>query len=350
MRVAYQDCDIKLIVLFTDGDDNPIDPSTGPFVDIFDPDNNPASAEVTDADALVLNASQVSLGETGQQGTAYIVKEDMGLYSYIYRLTPTSDAGTWYDRWSATIDAGEVETTFEFSVLEKVSASSIELGYNMRVTVVLDSSIANTDGETLGEDCTYWFSTILTPMYSSTEMVAMEVAAWIPNLPTETIELAILNSSIQAEELTFADITNTEYYEHIRREFSTVLAALSLVSSSIAGATRYKRLADLEVSWDTRLQERLEELRKRADELKRLLNAGGAIAEGGSLAPQRTIRGQLFKDRPAFGRGWTRDTSLRPGSNARKYTDVNKRRVIHTWDDNPPVVIKGPNWDSDETA
>jgi hypothetical protein len=321
MRTVYQDGTCQLIVQFTDGNGDPINPTGGVLVSIFPPDYPPWDPNTVDGDAEVLDAVPTKV--TGE----------VGLYYYNYVTNPTTETGTWYDRWESTVDGEALETNFEFTVLEKVNMASLELGNNMMVRVVLDESIMNENDETLDADYEFFFSTPLDPMYASSDLLALEIGAYIPDISEFALDLAIHWASVQCSAQIFPKsstiIVNQTYFSLVKTEYVLARAGCMLLNNVLATVAKSKTLADLQVVYDTGAKDKLKELSARCSELRRLLNAGGTLSEGSSLPMQATIRGINDVDRPTFGRDWDKVEGTRGGANSR--ATFGGRRAKRYW-------------------
>jgi hypothetical protein len=279
------------------------------------------------------------------------------LYTYSYTLAPDAKTGSWYDRWEAEIDGVAIETIFDFSVLEKVSLQSLELGENMVVVVKLDKSIANTNDETLGEDYEFFFSTPLNPMYASSDLLGLELGAWFPNIPEFTLDLNVHWASIEADANTFRrrvqvhPITgapvfgtrapNRDYFQWARTEYVLCRAGSKLLNNIMANLTKSKQLADLEVVYDNKISDLLGEMHQRCRDLRRVLNSGGTISEGSSLMPQSAVKGIRDIDRPLFGRSWIRLQNRRGGANVKTPSISARRGYRHFTSD---AILFKPWW------
>jgi hypothetical protein len=339
MRTTYQDGTVRLVARFVNGNGDLIDPDSGQpiYVSIFDPDHPPFDPDVVDGDAIVLNAVPT--------------KEETGVYYYEYTLDPDAATGAWYDRWTCTIDGVAHETNFSFTVVEKTSPESPSLDENMIVRVVIDSSVANTNGETLAEDYEFFFSSVLNPMYASSDLLGLELGAYIPNIPPFTLDLNIHWASIQADAQTFRRIvrthpitdapvlgslvTNNDYFNLVRTEFVLCKSSSTLLTNAIATIARSKRLADLEVVYDSGAKDHLKDLSARCSELRRLLNAGGRLSEGASLPLVTAVKGSKDLDRPTFGRDWLNLANMRGGANTKSVTGT--RRAKRHWAIDPTL-------------
>jgi hypothetical protein len=324
-RVTYQDGIAELIVRVLDGEGTLIDP-TAITVDIFPPGFDPRSATVVDADALLLAQAPT--------------KEEVGVYSYNYTITPVQDTGTYYDRWNWTVDGEALDYTFEITVLEYVTLQSYTPQYNHMIRVILDESIESDTAETLAADYDMHFMYEMSPFYSTARILEMEAGAYLQNIPDDTLETEILLASLEADTLTFIDTNdNDEYFQHVRRRYVTCKAALRMLSNVYSTYMKRKRLADLDVTYGDGLPQKLDQMANCVSEMELVLNSGGNISPHTSLRPDVTIPGIGIIDRPTFGRGWQR--GQQNIANTRDYPSDYHQRVRKGYTQTPRG---GKNW------
>ena len=234
-----------------------------------------------------------------------------GVYEYQFTAPCTSitGAGEWSDKWEGdlTCQAG-VTTTLKFSVTENVSEvislESPQLFNNNLVSIKLLSGIASTEGNVLQEDTEFQFFTTLSPFYTSTTKVKLEVGSLVSEIKDLTSALAILESSIEADSLTFSTKEiNSDLFKHARREYVTANAAFKLVSNVGGNLLKSKTLGDLSVTYDTSSHkdtlDHLQEMSRKWGE--QLMSGGGARTV---KSPKFVVRGALDPDRPIFDRMW----------------------------------------------
>jgi hypothetical protein len=337
MRKVSQDGTIELLVQFTNGDGDPIDPDSGPVLSIFDPSSPPADPLTVDADATVLNATEASLGDGSQVGQNMIIKVSTGLYSYSYTLDIDATVGSWYDRWEATVDGLPLETVFSFDVTEVVTIESVSLSNNQLITIILDESIADSTGDILTGGHEIFFSTVYTPYYASSDILNLEIGSYISGIPEFTLNFAIHWASVQADACTFnkrfsggrvsGSMINKEYLEYARTQFVLCQASLFLISNATSSNIKSKTLGDLEVEYDSSVFSVISELKDMCKEWKRVLNSGGKISEGSSLMPVTGTKGSARIDRPLFGRDWIKLSNTRGGANSK--SRIGDRGVRH---------------------
>lgn len=327
MRNTYQyNQTFKLLIQITDSDGISFDPDDGPYVDVFAP-----SASIDDdTTAIVLNASQVSYGDSGQQGTTYIVKEDTGLYSYVFPIAVDAETGSWIDRWTFTHDSIDTTVNFNFTVIENPFVTSIKLQDNQWIHIKLVSIASADDAEDLLEDASLDFYTTITPTYSSSNLVLLEAGGYLQGISEADIEIAIYKYSLDADTLTFRTVSNREFYEYIRRQWVTCSAARELLINKVNNMVKKKTLADLSVEYDPTYANKIKDLSDCVQEMQRMLSAGGALGPGTSERVQVTVPGINAADRPEFGR---RDLTSpwRAGGNTHDKANDRSIRVSKTF-------------------
>jgi hypothetical protein len=234
-----------------------------------------------------------------------------GIYEYQFTAPCTSvtAAGDWSDKWvgDLTCQVG-VTVTLTFPVTENisevVSLESPQLFDNNLVSIKLLSGIASTAGDVLQEDTEFQFFTTLSPFYTSLTKVKLEVGSLVSEIKDLTSALSILESSIEADSLSFSTKEiNSDLFKHARREYVTANAAFKLVNNVGGNLLRSKTLGDLSVTYDTSshrdVLDHLQEMsRKWGDQL---MSGGGARTV---KSPKFVVRGALDPDRPIFDRIW----------------------------------------------
>src|SRR5678815_2490442 len=102
----------------------------------------------------------------------------------------------------------------------------------MQVVITLSEDIADVDGVTLGSEQIFYFTTIYTPLYSSVRKVRLEIGAYITNVVDDTINLAIFEASLEADQISFNQGNETEFFRFARKEWVTCKACLLYTSPS----------------------------------------------------------------------------------------------------------------------
>ncbi len=295
---------------FTDDAGLPVQ-ATSVTVDLFDPTLDPDVDTPTES-----GLTPVYLGE--------------GVFEL--EITAEGPEGRWIDQWTGTIAGTSTVANLSFEV---IAGGAIEayptfgLNPNNVVEVTLSKEIASTDGTLLGEDFTFSFTTTYTPLWSSVRKVRLEIGALIKNIPDDTINLALLEASLEAEEMNWKkELVNTTLYQHARREYVTCRASGTLLNNILGGGLlKSKMLADFQVQYDTQATR---------DLLGRVLDcadkwAGQLVAGGGanvSRNPRMVIKGDLDPDRPD-SRRMMDETPGEPMANT-AYRYPNTRRYLRT--------------------
>ena len=326
MRTTYQDNSVfKLIVRLTDAEGNLFDPDVGPTVSIFAPGDDLDD----DSSADVLSASVASLGAIGQQGVNLVIRESLGIYSYIFPIDGDATEGGWTDRWTFTNDSIVTTVDFTFSVIARVQLESTALSVNQCVLITLDSSILDTNGTELGTDVVIRFWTPLTPMYSSVNLVMGEAGGYLRGVDESAIVLALYEASLEADIITFQSIRNSRWYNFARRKWVTCMAARQVMVNLVNNLVKKKQLADLTVEYDLSWYSKIDELKDCVNDLTPVLESGGELSVGASYPVQTTTKGVNDADYPDIGRGFE-SSGERGGGNANVYTG-SKTRVTKTY-------------------
>jgi len=253
-----------------------------------------------------------------------------GIYEYGFNVPDDAEEGTWYDLWYGTLNSQLLSGQFEFEVYSagEAEALSDQLYENNIVEVTLMSGIYATDGTYLGEEYSFEFLTTTSPSYTSIRKVNLEVGGYLTDVADFTIQLGILEASLEADQLSFATTQNEGFYEHARREWTTCKTAMILLDNITSHALRAKRLGDLQVEYDpatiVKTIARISECLQKWE--PQLINGGYSLD---AQQPVGVVKGEYDYDRPQVGRLWeSMDSTMSdrvPGSNS-KDTDYLSRR------------------------
>ena len=257
-------------------------------------------------------------------------------------------------KFTATGDLDFVATLTD-SVTLNIALDPGQLYTNNIVIVELDETVADTDGNTLGADFSAFFSTTYTPLYSSLRRVRLDLGPLAVDIPDETIMLAILEASLQADAISFSStITNAEFYHHARREYTTCLAELTLVKALLgytgASDRMTKKLGDLEISRGgiNSLRDSLSSLEDCVASWQISVSTGGKITPNTGVKPEVTVKGSLAEDAIVVGRQWEPtsgigSTSSRSAANTGRY--ASGRRNLRTYRSRSYRTNRGRNYD-----
>jgi hypothetical protein len=207
-----------------------------------------------------------------------------------------------------------------------------QLFENNLIVITVDRDTAEAvGGETLAEDFVFWFTTTYNPLYSSVRKVRLEIGSFIKSIPDDTINLAIFEASLFADNLTWivADPMN-KFFLFARREWVTCKAAEILLLNVLGtGGLKHKRLDNLEVTYDAHHgQDLLDKVLGCLAKWEAEIQSGGHAVQ----KPSVVVKGDLDIDAPNVGRMWEKGpgSSLNSGSNQR-YRPLGSRRYIGGW-------------------
>jgi hypothetical protein len=260
-----------------------------------------------------------------------------GIWEYRYTTSGTAVEGTWTDLWSGILNGQVISDSFNFEVYAAgdVEAIGNQLYVNNLIEVILTSGIMATDGTYLSDGYSFEFLTETDPSYTNIRKVKLEIGSYVEDLPDLTLQLAILEASIEADQITFETSKNANFYEHARREWTTCKVAFTLLDNVTSHGLKSKTLDNLRVEYDTGAVNRT--IMRILDCLQKWepqVIAGGYSKQ--SQQPAYVVKGELDYDRPVVGRMWapTMDTTgtsdKRPAANTTdKLSD--SRRFERVW-------------------
>jgi hypothetical protein len=285
MRKVSLNQSIKLKVLFTDYNDNPVDPSQFELL-ITKPDQTQVN--------IIDGFTRVELG------------------FYYIDFSTTDLSGIYKEEWIALIDGVEIAFDFEFEVTSggKIINRQNKIDYNQLILITIDESIEDVDGNLLGETEEMFFCTEFNPFYAPIEMLRVECGTWMNDIPDDTLALAIHWSSIKANQITCKKPVGPNYY-YARTRFVLFDAAISLftmpVGSYGSNSKTHKTLGDLSVQnsdLDLDIKDLLKEYKEQREEWFRVVNAGGHITLGQSLGPTFASKSAKRPDHNLISRQW----------------------------------------------
>ena len=271
---------------------------------------------------------------TLQHATGTSIFLGQGVYEFSFTV-PCDEPGIWSDKWVADLTCQALSEILTFTVVEEAgtlaSYDSPQLSSNNRVVVTILPGVAASTGEVLEEEIKIEFLTPISPSYTNVLKVQLEVGSLVNEIKDLTSIMAILESSIEADALTFSSTEiNSELFKHARREYVTAASAYKLVSNVGGSLLKSKTLGDLSVTYDTGSHKEIldylqEMMRKWGDQL---MSGGGARTVRN---PKMVIKGVYDVDRPIFDRMWetTSTTNKYPMANSSQTTD-NIRRSLRT--------------------
>jgi hypothetical protein len=231
-----------------------------------------------------------------------------GIFEYTYPIPGDAVEGLWKDIWTGTLDGQTLSGIFQFEVYAagNILPLTSQLSSNEEIDIILASGIAALDGSVLEEPYEFSFLTTISPAYTDGNKVRLEVGAALPGIKDDTLYTAILEASIEADQLNFRKTRqNTNFFEHVRREWVTCKAA-SVLATNVAAQNnlKSKQLGDLHVDYDPKaLNDLLNRISSCLNRWEPELNAGGFAVQ----TPEWFIKGENDPDRPQVGRTWRTD-------------------------------------------
>lgn len=211
-----------------------------------------------------------------------------------------------------SVDLG-IEATGDLSFTHSTSGAVLtitltadQLYVNNLIEIVLDSSIPNSDGDTMDSDETLLFTTTLDPYYTGIRHVRLHLGSYGDSFTNEAIALAIWDASMEAKALAGSSVVDTDMYLRAKQMFTACYAAKILISGGkIASGGVRKRLDNLDISRDlggiTDVSNDLDDCMKAYD---LALRTGGDIAPGTSIKPMGVVKGDNCYDTMVHGRRW----------------------------------------------
>jgi len=274
--------------------------------------------------------------------------EYLGEGIYQYGFTPPDNAaeGTWVDFWIGILNSQVVSGEFYFSVYSGGEAEEIgnQLFVNNLVEIILSSGIMATDGIYLEDGYSFEFLTTISPSYTTIRKIKLEAGGFINQLPDLTIQMAILEASLEADQLDFTGQNsyaskNTAFFEHARREWTTCKVTLGLIDNLTTSGLKAKTLGDLHVEYDTNIATKtLQRILACLERWEPQLLSGGLSRD--AQQPRGVVKGEYDPDRPTTGRLWeSSDSSYSdryPASNTEETRSYQRR--------SQNIYKKGKRW------
>jgi len=251
-----------------------------------------------------------------------VVYVGQGIWEHSYEVPGTATEGTWTDSWSGILNGQVLSEEFNFAVY---SAGDIEevgdqLYVNNLIEVTLSSGIMATDGTYLTDGYSFEFLTTTSPSYTTSRKVRLEIGSYLEDLSDFTLQLAILEASLEVDQLSFQLTRNDSFFSHARREWTTCKVAFTLLDNITSHGLKSKTLDNLRVEYDTNAIERT--LLRILDCIQKwepqIISGGYALD---SQQPTGVVKGEYDYDRPIVDRMWapTNDSSgisdKRPAAN-----------------------------------
>ena len=302
---------IELTAVFQDNSFINADPDAGTLtVSIYPPGKDPRLG-YGESDAWVFEATLTGGGTGSEADSGKLVeKVSTGVYKYNFTVPDGAGFGSAFDQWYGVVDSAELQATLFFVIVQEgtVVGDSLLLENNI-VFIELDETIEATDESTLESTELLYFTTTYNPLYSSVRRIRLDMGPLASDLYDDTINLAIFEASLSANEMNYAFGTG-EYFNYARREYTTCLAEQTLYKalsgdSSIFGKMS-KHLADLKVfrASSPQLEKNLEDLGDCIEKWARIIQSGGEKGTYTSIMPGISVKGANSVDAIAVARQW----------------------------------------------
>lgn len=309
MRQGAVGSNITLRSQFIDENLNPIE-ATDVLVYIFEPG--------IDTSDITLAINYDSPGEPIYIGN--------GVFEFSYPIPADSEEGTWTDSWTGKILETVNTSLFTFSVINNGDIISFnnQLYNNNIIEITIDSSLTAADGSTLKEDYTFSFLTTTSPNYSSIRKVRLEYGGFLSNITDMTVQLGILEASLEANELNFSSsVVNQDLFNHARREWVTCKTGLTLINNLGSNLVKSKKLGDFAVTWDTNgIRDMANKALSCVEKWESQIIAGGGALS--SQSPSSVIKGNYNPDKLIIGRTWC-ENSPYPAGNIKQIPNGSRR-------------------------
>jgi hypothetical protein len=276
------------------------------------------------------NAQDAAYSEITDSSTRIVLDPQDDLYTY----TDSTGGGDHWYKTSYFHSSTLVES--EFSTPVKGQASKpIQLLKNMQVVIEVDESVKDTDGNSIGSDYEFYFTTPYDPLYCTVRQIRMEAGAYLTAVTDDAINLAIFEASLQANFMTLVVAASDNVYYKFVRGMWVCCKALEMLLLNVLGARnglRSKKLDNLEVTYDVKgggVDDALERALACLAKWEAALLAGGY----GKQTPRYVVKGELDPDAPQVGRMWSSDSPM-PMINT-KVPSVTGRRWAGAYSRNP---------------
>lgn len=249
-----------------------------------------------------------------------------GLYELTYTVPAGWTAGTAWDVWDSAFSSIRDYTILGFEVQTAIAAAGAQLKVNEVLTLTLDKSIANLEGDLiLAGNLTFAWTTQLNPFCVSVELVQMTLGPWVEWIPPATLAMMIHWSSMLAAHSTSPHICDQDFYNFAKAQFviyDIALKAYYMPGSpgSTSGGT--KRLGDFSINMGGSSGasgsvlssgvdlETVKEMKKQHRAWMLVVNSGACLLPGQSIpaafslpgwnVPGRVVPGRMFEDPASY--------------------------------------------------
>lgn len=300
--MANRDCvpvteTVTLRAIFNSACGKPKNTDAAPTVFIYKPGTLPADLATEIADGNP-NAFDTIPGVN-------VVNLAPGFYEAEYTVPQAGPEGEWIDLWVGDVDGVTVWSNFSFSVIEKGTVETQSILPNSLIAILLDGEIADINGNRLGQELQFTFSTTYEPYYASPDLLRLETGGWLDGIPNDTLSLVVHWASLEADMWSRGTAYDGPNFQLARTKFVVFDAILRclLLPADLGG--KQKKLGDLMIArTGDQFAEIIESFQDKREEWLRVLNSGGTISPGQSFAPAIGIKGAKRTDGKEIGRLW----------------------------------------------
>ena len=238
---------------------------------------------------------------------------------------------TWVDIWSAEVGEVKLTQAFTFTVVEKGTLKVQNIQKNTLIGIILSEDIAGLNGQVLGVEKQFTFSTEYEPYYASTDLLRLECGGWLEGIPDDTLSLMIHWSSIEADAWS-AGATKGKIFQTALTKFVVYDSAVRCLLLPADTGGKKKSLGDLLIETSSDFSNIIAEVKRERDEWLRVVNAGGTIVPGQGLAPAIARKGSALAGKN-LGRLWHSPlnfTYTQPSQNA-KFSTTRGGKKRYGW-------------------
>jgi len=285
---------VTLRALFVDPCGNPVDIDEGTLTSYIYDDGDYDFSTITNSDnysSAIEAITSVTSISTGYYEVSYIIPSSL------------TEEVRWRDLWVAEI--GGVKTYNVFNINIKL-AGAVKLqiiNNNTLIAIVIDSTVADTSGNTLEEDQQATFSTRYTPYYASPDLIRLEAGQWVESIPNDTLSLFIHWASLEADAIA-TKVVNSNIFNMARTKFVIHDVLLRVLTLPVGLGGKQKKLGDLMIRKDSSFADVIPTLKKEREEWFRVVNSGGRIVPGQGFAPVTALKGKFDPNQRRVGRLW----------------------------------------------
>ena len=261
-----------------------------------------------------------------------------GQYTYNCAVPIDAQVGEWWAYFEVNVGTALAPVMFTSLIPFSVSSSGndvnaysqdegfdILLNNNQYVIEIRGIKEVGAAVDSAGIEDESWFTSRYTPMYATYDQIISNVGSIVGDVDEDTVNYLIYRYSKVVDAMVFnmpRQNGTQKWLDYVKMEYVIINSSIDLIENiSLAlGAPRSKQLGDLKVEWAdnaSALKVKIEQMRKRDEDLHRILHSNGNLSYGASLNAGMAIKGYLGSDYPAFGRSIDNMPSFAPSVNVK---------------------------------